>query len=93
MLAIGGFALVQASGALGGGGRLLGRLAGAGGRRHRALEQGLGDLDRALAGLYRTARAQSGRLRARALVAWATGGLEIYLVLSCSGPRRPSVPR
>ncbi|MGH7386713.1 MAG: flippase-like domain-containing protein, partial [Candidatus Rokuibacteriota bacterium] len=86
VLAVGGFALVQASGALSGGGRLLGRLARRvgldGGER---LQQGLGDLDRALAALYRRRRR---RLVASAIVhavAWATGGLEIYLVLSLLG--------
>jgi uncharacterized protein (TIRG00374 family) len=86
VLAIGGFVLVQASGALGGGGRLLGRLGrrvgmGAGER----FEQGLGDLDRALAALYRS---RKRRLLASAVVhgvAWATGGLEIYLVLHLLG--------
>ena len=85
ILAIGGFALVQASGGLGGGGRLLGKIGarvGLGGERYL---QGLGDLDRALAGLYRHRRR---RLVASALVhsvAWATGGLEIYIVLSLLG--------
>lgn len=90
VLAVGGFALVQATGALGGGGRLLGRLArrvGVGGAER--FEQGLGDLDRALAALYRHRRR---RLVASAIVhavAWATGGLEIYLVLSLLGTPAP----
>ena len=90
VLAVGGFALVQASGALGGGGRLLGRLGkrvGLGGVER--FEQGLGDLDRALAALYRQRRR---RLLASAIVhavAWATGGLEIYLVLSLLGTPAP----
>jgi uncharacterized membrane protein YbhN (UPF0104 family) len=90
VLAIGGFALVQASGAVGGGGRLLGRFAkrvGVGGAER--FEQGLGDLDRALAALYRQGRR---RLLASAIVhavAWATGGLEIYLVLSLLGTPAP----
>jgi uncharacterized membrane protein YbhN (UPF0104 family) len=85
IVAIGGFALVQASGGLGGGGRVLGRIGarvGFGGERYL---QGLGDLDRALAGLYRHGRR---RLLASALVhsvAWATGALEIYLVLHWLG--------
>jgi uncharacterized protein (TIRG00374 family) len=90
ILAIGGFVLVQASGALGGGGRLLGRL----GRRvglatGERLQAGLGDLDRALAALYLRRRR---RLVASAVVhavAWATGGLEIYLVLSLLGTPAP----
>ena len=90
VLAVGGFAFVQASGALGGGGRLLGRLGkrvGLGGAER--FEQGLGDLDRALAALYRQRRR---RLLASAIVhavAWATGGLEIYLVLSLLGTPAP----
>lgn len=90
ILAVGGFALVQASGALGGGGRLLGRLGrrfGVGGGAR--LEQGLGDLDRALAELYRR---RKRRLAASAVVhavAWATGGLEIWLVLSLLGTPAP----
>jgi uncharacterized protein (TIRG00374 family) len=90
VFAVGGFALVQASGALGGGGRVLGRLAkrvGVGGAER--FEQGLGDLDRALAALYRQRRR---RLVASAIVhavAWATGGLEIYLVLSLLGTPAP----
>jgi uncharacterized protein (TIRG00374 family) len=90
VLAVGGFARVQASGALGGGGRLLGRL----GKRVglagvERFEQDLGDLDRALAALYRQRRR---RLLASAIVhavAWATGGLEIYLVLSLLGTPTP----
>ena len=90
ILAIGGFVLVQASGALGGGGRVLGRLGrrvglATGGRLH----EGLGDLDRALAALYRHRRR---RLVASAVVhavAWATGGLEIYLVLRLLGTPVP----
>ena len=90
MLAVGGFALVQTSGALGGGGRA------ARPARKRwawaapsASSSGLGDLDRALAALYRQRRR---RLVASALlhaVAWATGGLEIYLVLSLLGTPAP----
>jgi uncharacterized membrane protein YbhN (UPF0104 family) len=47
--------------------------------------QGLGDLDRALAELYRSGRR---RLVASALVhavAWATGGLEVYIVMFLLG--------
>lgn len=89
IVAIGGFALVQASGGLGGGGRVLGRIGarvGFGGERYL---QGLGDLDRALAALYRRGRR---RLVASALVhavAWASGGLEIYIVLSLLGTPIP----
>jgi hypothetical protein len=89
IVAIGGFALVQASGGLGGSGRVLGRIGarvGFGGERYL---QGLGDLDRALAALYRRGHR---RLVASALVhavAWASGGLEIYIVLSLLGTPIP----
>ena len=90
ILAIGGFALVQASGGLGGGGRFLGRLGArvglGGGERYL---QGLGDLDHALGALYRRGRR---RLVASAVVhavAWATGGLEIYIVLALLGTPAP----
>jgi uncharacterized membrane protein YbhN (UPF0104 family) len=52
-------------------------------------QQGLGDLDHALATLYRR---RKRRLAASAVVhavAWATGGLEIYLVLSLLGTPAP----
>ena len=90
VLAIGGFALVQASGGLGGGGRLLGRLGarvGLGGAERYL--HGLGDLDRALAALYRSG---GRRLVASAVVhsvAWATGGLEIYIVMRLLGTDMP----
>jgi uncharacterized membrane protein YbhN (UPF0104 family) len=90
ILAIGGFVLVQASGGLGGGGRLLGRLGSrvgwAAGTRYL---EGLGDLDRALAALYRDDRR---RLFASVVVhalAWATGGLEIYIVMRLLGTDVP----
>jgi uncharacterized membrane protein YbhN (UPF0104 family) len=89
IVAIGGFALVQANGGLGGSGRVLGRIGarvGLGGERYL---RGLGDLDRALAALYRHGRR---RLVASALVhavAWASGGLEIYIVLSLLGTPVP----
>jgi uncharacterized protein (TIRG00374 family) len=90
ILAIGGFVAVQASGGLGGGGRLLGRIGSrvgwAGGARYL---RGLGDLDRALATLYRDDRR---RLLASAVVhavAWATGGLEIYIVMRLLGTDVP----
>ena len=90
ILAIGGFVAVQASGGLGGGGRLLGRIGSrvgwAGGARYL---RGLGDLDRALAALYRDDRR---RLLVSAVVhavAWATGGLEIYIVMRLLGTDVP----
>lgn len=92
VLAVSGFALVQASGALGGGGRLLGRIAkrvgvGVGGAER--FERGLGDLDRALAALYRHRRRRLVGSAIVHAVAWATGGLEIYLVLSLLGTPAP----
>lgn len=90
VLAIGGFVLVQASGGLGGGGRLLGRLGArmgwGGGARY---VHGLGNLDRALAALYRDGR--HGLLASAAVhaVAWATGGLEIYIVMRLLGTDVP----
>lgn len=90
ILAIGGFVAVQASGGLGGGGRLLGRIGSrvgwADGARYL---RGLGDLDRALAALYRDDRR---RLLVSAVVhavAWATGGLEIYIVMRLLGTDVP----
>ncbi len=90
ILAVGGFVLVQASGGLGSGGRLLGRLGSrmgwTGGARYL---QGLGDLDRALAALYRSDRP---RLLVSAVVhavAWAIGGLEIYIVMRLLGTDVP----
>ena len=90
VLAIGGFVLVQAGGGVGGGGRLLGRIGarfGWGGASHYL--QGLGDLDRALADLYRGSR---GRLTVSAVVhavGWAIGGLEIYIVMRLLGSDVP----
>jgi uncharacterized protein (TIRG00374 family) len=90
VLATGGFVAVQASGALGGGGRFLGRVV------HRMgltagerMQRGMGDLDRALAALYRERRR---RLVASAVVhtlGWATGALEMYLVLALLGTPSP----
>jgi len=82
VLAIGGFVLVQASGGLGHGGRLLGRIGarvGVGGAGR--LQQGLGDLDRSLAALYRRGRRRLIVSAVVHAVAWATGGIEIYLVM------------
>jgi uncharacterized protein (TIRG00374 family) len=90
VLAVSGFALVQASGALGGGGRLLGRIAkrvGVGGAER--FERGMGDPDRALAAHYRHRRRRLVGSAIVHAVAWATGGLEIYLVLSLLGTPAP----
>ena len=92
ILAIGGFVFVQASGGLGGGGRVLGRLGArvgwTGGTRYL---QGLGDLDRALAALYRDDRRRLFISAAIHAVAWATGGLEIYIVMRLLGTDVPLV--
>ena len=90
IFAVGGFALVQASGALGGGGRLLGGLARrAGVGTGERFQRGLGDLDRALAALYRRRRRRLAASAVVHAVAWATGGLEIYLVLRLLGTPAP----
>ena len=89
VLAIGGFALVQANRGLGGGGRILGRMGARIGVGGAGYLEGLGDLDRALATLYRSGRR---RLAASAVVhalAWASGGLEIYIVLRLLGTEVP----
>ena len=90
VLAIAGFVAVQASGALGGGGRLLARVVRrmglAAGER---MQRGMGDLDRALVALYQHRRR---RLVASSLVhtlGWATGALEMYLVLALLGTPAP----
>jgi putative membrane protein len=89
VLAISGFVLVQANRGLGGGGRILGRLGARVGVGGASYVQGLGDLDRALAALYRSRRR---RLVASAVVhavAWASGGLEIYVVMRLLGTEVP----
>jgi uncharacterized protein (TIRG00374 family) len=75
---IGGFITVQILGVFGGGGRLLGRIGVGQAQRY---QDGLDSLDRCLQGFYREER---GRLLGSTLLhaaAWATGGIEIYLVL------------
>jgi uncharacterized protein (TIRG00374 family) len=79
---IGGFVLVQTLGIFGGGGRLLGRLGFGRAERYQA---GLESLDRWLRSFYRERR---GHLAASTLLhamAWATGAVEIYLVLAFLG--------
>jgi uncharacterized membrane protein YbhN (UPF0104 family) len=81
-LAVGGFILVQTRGVFGGGGRILGRMGLGPPEQYR---EALGHLDRALADLYRERR---GRLLGAVFLhclAWAGGGLEIYLVLTLAG--------
>jgi uncharacterized protein (TIRG00374 family) len=81
-LAVVGFIAVQTLGVFGGGGRVLGRI---GVAQVIQYQDGLDALDRRLRAFYRHRRA---RLLASALLhglAWATGGLEIYLVLALQG--------
>jgi putative membrane protein len=80
--AVGGFVFVQLQGAVGRGGRLLGRFGMGPGERG---QERLDGLDRALAIFYRHHRR---RLLAGILLhfmAWTVGSLEIYLVLSFLG--------
>jgi putative membrane protein len=77
-----GFVMVQTLGVFGGGGRFLGRIGVGSAERYQAR---LDTLDRSLRRFYRERR---GRLIASALLhaaAWATGGLEVYLVLAFLG--------
>ncbi|HEV8438280.1 MAG TPA: flippase-like domain-containing protein [Methylomirabilota bacterium] len=82
LLAITGFVLVQMLGVFGGSARLLGRMGMGAAARH---QDGLNTLDHGLRRFYRERRRL---LVASALLhgaAWATGGLEIYLVLALLG--------
>lgn len=79
IVAVSGFIAVQMLGVFGGGGRMLGRMGLGPGDRY---QEGLNTLDRGLARFYRRRRA---RLLGSALLhglAWAAGGVEIYLVLA-----------
>jgi len=78
IVAVSGFVLVQMLGVFGGGGRALGRMGMGPVERY---QRGLNAVDRWLARFYRQ---RPGCLLASALLhggAWATGALEIYLVL------------
>src|SRR6266545_4316059 len=78
IIAVSGFILVQMLGVFGGGGRILGRMGRGPTERY---QRGLNAVDRWLVRFYREHR---GPLLASTLLhaaAWATGGLEIYLVL------------
>ncbi len=78
IICIGGFVTVQTLGVFGGGARLLGRMGVGSARRY---QDALETLDRWLAAFYRERR---GRLIGSTLlhtVAWATGGVEIFLLL------------
>jgi putative membrane protein len=77
--AVVGFIVVQTLGVFGGGGRLLGRMGVAPAERH---QERLNALDHHLRRFYRERR---GRVCGSALLhaaAWASGGIEIYLVLA-----------
>jgi uncharacterized protein (TIRG00374 family) len=78
VVAVGGFVLVQTRGVAGGTGRLLRRLGIGPGAAQQAR---LDDLDRALRRLYGVHGRRLALAVACHLVAWAVGGLEIYLVL------------
>jgi uncharacterized protein (TIRG00374 family) len=82
VLAVGGFVVAQTLGVFGGSGRVLGRL-GRGPAAHR--QRDLNQVDQWLRRLYRERR---GALAASTLLhtaAWATGALEIYLVVHFLG--------
>jgi uncharacterized protein (TIRG00374 family) len=82
IVCIGGFVMAQVLGVFGGGARVLGRIGVGSAQRFQG---GLDSLDRWLQRFYRERR---GRLAASALLhaaGWATGGLEIYLVLAFLG--------
>lgn len=78
-LAVGGFILVQTLGVFGGGGRILGRMGMGPAERY---QEGLNTLDRRLARFYREHRIPLLGAVLLHGAAWATGGLEIYLVLT-----------
>jgi uncharacterized protein (TIRG00374 family) len=82
IVCIGGFVAVQTLGVFGGGARVLGRLGLASARRHQEV---LEAVDRSLRTAYRE---RLGRVAGSTLLhglAWATGGLEIYLLVALLG--------
>ena len=82
VVCVGGFIAVQMLGVFGGGARVLGRLGIGSARRHADALQAV---DRSLRQAYRERR---GRFAASALLhalAWATGGVEIYLLVAYLG--------
>lgn len=89
VLAVAGFALVQANRGLGGGGRVLGRMGARIGVGGAGYLEGLGNLDRSLAALYRSGRRRLVASAAVHALAWASGGLEIYIVLRLLGTEVP----
>jgi uncharacterized membrane protein YbhN (UPF0104 family) len=79
----GGFALAQVAGMVGdGGGWLLDRLGLGGMERHREM---LTRIDRGLGRLYRERHAGIAGSAALHALAWAVGGLEIYVILGLLG--------
>ncbi len=88
--AISGFIVVQIRGVVGGGGRILARLvARMSMDKAERYQSGFEHLDRTLAALYRE---RPGRIVVSALVhalAWAGGGLELYIVLRLQGTPAP----
>jgi uncharacterized protein (TIRG00374 family) len=82
IVCIGGFVMVQTLGVFGGSGRFLGKMGLDAARRY---QDGLETLDRGLAAFYRDRR---GRIVGSTLLhgaAWATGGVEIYLLIAFLG--------
>jgi uncharacterized membrane protein YbhN (UPF0104 family) len=83
ILGVGGFAIAQMAGALGGGGGwLLDRLGLGGIERHREM---LTRIDHGLGRLYRERRAEIAGSATLHALAWAVGGLEIYVILRLLG--------
>lgn len=82
ILGVGGFALVQIRGGIGGAGRILRRLGVGRAESHREL---LREVDVRLARLYRERRARVLLSALLHTLGWAVGGLEIYLVLTLAG--------
>ena len=83
IVGVGGFALAQVAGVLGGsGGWLLDRLGLGGIERHREM---LTRIDHGLGRLYRECRAEIAGSATLHALAWAVGGLEIYVILHLLG--------
>ncbi len=83
IVGVGGFALAQVTGVLGGsGGWLLDRLGLGGIERHREM---LTRIDHGLGRLYRERRAEIAGSATLHALAWAVGGLEIYVILHLLG--------
>lgn len=78
LIAVSGFILVQMLGVFGGGGRILGRIGRGPTERY---QRGLNAVDRWLVRFYREHRRPLLACTLLHAAAWATGGLEIYLVL------------